>query len=315
MTILATMLRRVALLALTLLLVSLLTFAIVNVLPGDVATAVLGDSATPTQVAALRRALGLDLPLAQRYLAWLGQVLRGDLGVSLDSGQPIAPMLLRRLGNSAILALLALALAVPVSIVLGVVAAVWRGGVADRCISGFVVLTFSLPEYVIGLALVLVFSMWLDLLPGSSLIDPSVNPLSEPKALVLPVAVIALHLQAYFSQLTRASMIEALASGYVRAAVLKGVPRWRVVIKHALRNALLPTISDVGMTFGTVIGGLVIVETLFSYAGIGQLLSLSVDRRDVPTIQVCVLVVAASYGVGNLVADIVSLLVNPRLRG
>lgn len=306
--------RRLVLLIITLFLVSVLTFGIVNVLPGDVASAVLGDGATPQQVAALRHSMGLDLPLAQRYVTWITHVLRGDLGVSLDSGQPIGPMLWARLGNSAILACLSLAVAVPLSVLLGTVAALNQGGVVDRCISGFVVTVFALPEYVPGLALILVMSIWLNLLPGSSLIDPSTNPLTQPSALVLPVTVVSLGMLAYFSQLSRASMIQALRSAYVRTAVLKGLPRVVVVVRHALRNAMLPTISDIGMTFGNAIGGLVVVETLFSYAGIGQLLTMSVERRDVPTIEVTVLVVAVAYGIGNLAADIVSMLVDPRLR-
>jgi peptide/nickel transport system permease protein len=295
--------------------VSVLTFGIVNVLPGDVATAILGDMATPNQVLALRAKLGLNEPLALRYWQWMIGMLRGDLGRSLQYGQPIAPMLFARLGNSAILGLTTLAIAAPASIALGMAAALRPGRLLDRVISAFAVGAYALPEYVIGLLLMLVFSIWWPLLPGSSLMDPNENPLHRPIALVLPVTVLVIGMLAFVSQITRASMIQVMGSAYIRTAILKGVPRWRVVLKHALPNLLPPTVAEIGMYFGYVIGGLVVVETLFSYAGLGQLMTNAVSYRDVPTIQATVLVVAAAYGIGNLLADIVALLLNPRLRG
>jgi peptide/nickel transport system permease protein len=307
-------LRRVALLVLVLFAVSVLTFGIVNVLPGDVATAILGDMATPDQVAAVRAALGLNQPLAARYLSWIGGVLQGNFGRSLQYGQPIGPMLYGRLGNSAILGLITLAIAAPSAIALGMVAALRPGGVLDRVISAFSVGTYALPEYVIGLLAILVFSIWWQILPGSSLMDPNENPLNRPEALVLPVGVLVIGMLAFISQITRASMIQVMSSAYIRTATLKGVPRWRVVLKHALPNLLPPTIAEIGMYFGYVIGGLVVVETLFSYAGLGQMMTNAVSYRDVPTIQAAVLLVAAAYGIGNLLADVAALLLNPRLR-
>ncbi len=306
--------RRVLLLIVVLLAVSVLTFAIVNVLPGDVATAVLGDMATPDQVTAVRAALGLDQPLAQRYLHWLLGVLHGDFGNSLQHGMPIGPMLMGRLGNSAILGLITLAIAAPLAVALGVVAALKPNGVLDRVIGAIAVGAYALPEYVIGLLCILTFSIWLPLLPGSSLMDPNENPLSRPEALILPIGVLITGMLAFISQITRASMIQVMASAYVRTAILKGVPRWRVVTKHALPNLLPPTIAEIGMYFGYVIGGLVVVETLFSYAGLGQLVTNAVSYRDVPVIQAVVLLVAAAYGIGNLIADVAALLLNPRLR-
>ncbi len=307
-------LRRLGLLLVVLFLVSVLTFGIVNVLPGDVANAILGDLGTPEQVATLRRAMGLDLPLLPRYEAWMLGLLRGDFGVSLQFNVPIAPMLLGRLGNSAILGAITLVVAVPVAVLLGVVAGVRPGRLADRVISGFAVVAFSLPEYVVGLLLILVFSIWLPLLPGSSLMDPSANPLDRPAALVLPVAVLTLGMLAYLSQVTRAGMITAMESAYVRTAILKGLPGRVVVLKHALPNVLLPTLTEIGMNFGYVLGGIVIVETLFSYAGLGQMMVNAIDHRDIPVVEAAVLVVAVAYGVGNLLADAASILLNPRLR-
>ena len=307
--------RRLGLLLVVLFIVSVLTFVIVNVLPGDVANAILGDLGTPAQVVALRRQMGLDLPLLTRYWAWIAGLLRGDFGQSLQFGLPIAPMLLGRLRNSAILGAITLLIAVPTAVLLGVLAGVRQGRLTDRIVSGFAVLAFSLPEYVLGLLLILVFSIWLPLLPGSSLMDPGANPLAHPAALVLPVTVLTLGMLAYLSQVIRAGMITALDSGYVRTAVLKGLPGWVVVLKHALPNVLLPTISEIGMNFGYVLGGIVIVETLFSYAGIGQMMVSAVDHRDIPVVEAAVLVVAVAYGIGNLLADVTSILLNPRLRG
>jgi peptide/nickel transport system permease protein len=307
-------LRRLCLLVLVLLLVSVLTFGIVNVLPGDVATAILGDLATPEKVEALRAAMGLNQPLPVRYLHWIGGILRGDFGQSLQYGRPIGPMLAGRLGNSAILGLITLLLGAPLAVALGIVAALRPRGWLDRIISSASVGTHALPEYVIGLVAILVFSIWWPVLPGSSLIDASQNPLQHPAALVMPVGVLLAGMVAVIGQLTRGSAIQVMARPYIRTAILKGVPRWKVVLKHALPNLLAPAITEIGMYFGYVIGGLVVVETLFSYAGIGQMMTNAIAYRDVPTIEAGVLVVAAAYGAGNLLADITAVLLNPRLR-
>jgi peptide/nickel transport system permease protein len=307
-------LRRTALLVVVLFIVSLLTFGIVNVLPGDVATAILGDVGTPEQAEALRQSMGLNQPLAIQYLHWISGVLRGDFGASLQFGKPIAPMLWGRMGNSAVLGSLALLIGAPLSIGLGMIAALKPRGVLDRVITGLAVGAYALPEYVVGLIAILVFSIWWSILPGSSLMDPNENPLSRPEALIMPVGVLVLGMFAILGQLTRASMIQVMQAPYIRTAILKGVPRWRVVLKHALPNLLPPAIAEIGMYFGYVLGGLVVVETLFSYSGLGQMMTNAVSFRDVPTIEAAVLMVAAAYGVGNLVADVVALLLNPRLR-
>lgn len=307
-------LRRLGLMVVVLFIVSVLTFGIVNVLPGDVAHSILGDLGTPEQVAALRMRLGLNEPLLTRYLIWIGGALHGDFGISLQFDQPIGPILIGRLSNSAVLGVITLLVAVPLSVLLGVVAGVREGHFTDRLVSGFSIVTFALPEYVIGILLILVFGIWWPILPGSSLMDPGANPLMRPKALVLPVAVLSLGMLAYLSQVTRAGMITALQSPYIRTAVLKGLPGWVVVMKHALPNVLLPTLAEIGMNFGYVLGGIVIVETLFSYAGLGQMMVTAVNHRDIPVVQAAVLVVAVAYGIGNLCADVASIMLNPRLR-
>ncbi|WP_377841656.1 ABC transporter permease [Bosea sp. UC22_33] len=308
-------LRRLGLLALILLFVSFMTFMIVNVLPGDVTAVVLGDTASPEQAQILRERLGLNAPVILRYLYWLAAMLHGDFGVSLVYNQPISTMLAGRLFNSMVLALLALAVAIPVAIGLGVIAAMYRGAAVDRLISAMTAFTFALPEFVKGLALVLIFGIWLQWLPGSSLLAPGENPLFTPSVLILPVAVVAISMLPYFVQITRAGMIEAFASDYVRTAILKGMPSHVVALRHALRNGILPAVAVIGMTLGNALGGLVIVETVFSYSGIGQLMVSAINSRDIPIIQSTVMIIAATYAIGNLLADLVSIALNPRLRG
>lgn len=306
--------KRLFLMAIILLCVSALTFVIVNVLPGDVADTILGDFATPEQIAALREALGLNRPLIERYLEWIGGAITGDFGISARSGQPVGPLLLARLQNSLILTGCAMIVAIPLSVALGVIAAVRRGSVVDRTISTGVVAIFALPEAVLALVLVLLFAIQWPILPASSLVLPGQSVFARPMTLILPVAVVTLTALAYLSLVTRASMIAALNSGYVRTAVLKGLPRRRVIVRHALRNAMIPTLTEIGLTLGYCLGGLAVVETVFSYPGIGQLLVQSIQSRDLPIVQAAVLIVAAAYAVGNLLADIGSILLNPRLR-
>jgi peptide/nickel transport system permease protein len=279
-----------------------------------VAVAILGETATPAEVAALRARLGLDQPLVQRYIVWVLAFVQGDFGTSLSFNQPVAPVLFGRLSNSVILAALVLIAVVPLSIGLGVIAAIYEGKAVDRIVSAASVVGYALPEFVIGLTLILLFSILYPILPGSSLIEPGANPLSRPSALVLPVVVLVIHQIAHLSQITRASTIKALGSHFVRTAVLKGLPRRRVIWRHAVPNALAPVIAEIGMNFGYVLGGLVVVETLFSYSGIGQLMVMSVETRDIPTLQATVLLIAAAYGFGNLFADVAALYLNPRLR-
>lgn len=307
-------LRRVVLMIVILVAVSFLTFLIVHVLPGDVANAILGDLATPDQVELVRERMGLNEPVLIRYWHWVTAFASGDFGVSLAYNTPIAPLVLERLSNSVLLALISLVVAVPVSVAIGVLAAIYQGSVIDRIITGVVVLFFALPEYVVALMLILIFSIWLGWLPGSSLIAPGTSVLGNLPAIVLPVTVVTVGMLAYLSQVTRASMVGALRANYVRTADLKGLPGHVVVIKHALRNAMLPALVEIGLNFGYTLGGLVIVETVFSYAGIGQLLMMAVQSRDIPTIQAVVIVIAAAYGIGNLIADVISIALNPKLR-
>ena len=307
-------LKRLALILLVLVFVSVLIFLVVNVLPGDVAQAVLGSESTPEQVAAMRERLGLNRPLHVRYLEWVGGLLQGDLGRSLRLDLPIGPLLAQRLKNSAVLAGFALLTGVPLSVVLGIISGVRNGKLSDRLISIVTVTAVSVPEYVWGIAFILAFALYWPILPASSLIDPGSNPLVSVKVLILPAATLTLRTMAHIAQLTRTSMIEVLETNYIRTARLKGLTEWEVVVRHALRNALLPTITVIGMNLGWLLGGLVIVETVFSYPGVGQLMVDAVSYRDVPMIQATVLLIAFAYAFGNLLADVAYAYLNPRIR-
>ena len=305
--------RRLGALAVVLAVVSVLVFAIVQLLPGDVATEILGTSATPEDLAALRLKLGLTRPAPVRYAEWIGGVVRGDWGVSLLYQMPVRPLVLKGLGRSAVLAGLALLIAVPLSIGLGVVAALRRDRLLDHAISTLTLIALSLPEFVWGTLLILLFAYRFRVFPPSSMVDPQASLASQAARFVLPVLTLILALLAQMTRMTRASMIDALRQPFTEAARLRGL-RPRRVVAHALRNALLPTVGIVALNVGFLLGGIVIVETIFSYPGLGRLLVDSVNHRDVPMLQMATLLVASAYGLANLGADIVYAYLDPRIR-
>ena len=292
----------------------MLIFVIVQVLPGDVATEILGNQATPADLAALRQRLGLTQPLPQRYLNWVSGVVRGDWGTSLLYQAPVRPLVLHRLVRSSVLGLCALGLAVPLALVLGVLSALKRDRVFDHLVSVFALVAMSLPEFVWGTMLILVLAFRYRIFPPSSLINPQASLLSQVPRLVLPTITLIFSLLAQMTRMTRASMLEALERPFTTAARLKGLSSKRVVVVHALRNALLPTVGIVAVNVGYVLGGIVVVETVFAYPGLGRLLVDSVNHRDLPVLQMSALIVAAAYGVANLAADIVYAYLDPRIR-
>jgi peptide/nickel transport system permease protein len=305
--------RRLGALAVVLAVVSVLTFAIVQILPGDVATEILGTSATPEDLAALRIKLGLTRPAPVRYAEWIGGVVRGDWGLSLLYQMPVRPLVLEGLGRSAVLAGLALLIAVPLSIGLGVIASLHRDRVIDHAISTLTLIALSLPEFVWGTLLILLLAYRFRVFPPSSLVDPRTSVATLASSLVLPVLTLILALLAQMTRMTRASMIDALRQPFTEAARLRGLRPRRVVL-HALRNALLPTVGIVALNVGFLLGGIVIVETVFAYPGLGRLLVDSVNHRDVPMLQMATLVVASAYGLANLGADVVYAYLDPRIR-
>ncbi len=307
------LLRRLWLSAITLLLVSIVLFAVAEVLPGDVGRTILGPFATNEQVAQLNRELGLDRPLPVRYVEWLGGFISGDWGQSPLLNTPVRPLVVERMINSLMLATFALALVVPVSIGLGVLAALHRDGPIDRVISVTGLSLIALPEFVAGVVVLVVFAVQLGWFPVSSEV-PSPNPVDVIRQFLLPSIPLVLVLFGYIARMARAGTVEALDSNYVRTAVLKGLPRRTLIWRHVLRNALLPTISVVSVQVGYLFGGLVVIESLFNYPGIGKLLLDSAVGHDLPVLEATVLVIAVLYRLSNLVADSLYAVLNPRIR-
>jgi peptide/nickel transport system permease protein len=306
--------RRLAFLALTLLIVSVVIFGVTELLPGDVAVMILGSEATEETLAALRAQLGLDRPAATRYVEWLAGAARGDFGESLRMRTEVGPLVLERLKNSLALAGLAFVIGVPLALGLGIVAGLRKDQPVDRAITVTTLLGISVPEFVIGSVLIIVFATIWPVLPAMSLIDPRANPLESIPYLILPATTLVFVMLAHTARMTRASVIRVMRTDYVRTAILKGMPRGRVILRHVLPNALLPSITIIAINIGWMIGGLIVVETVFGYPGLGQLMIFAVTNRDVPLVQAVALLVALVYAVANLGADLLYAAFNPRIR-
>lgn len=305
---------RLGLIIVTLAVVSVAIFGVTEVLPGDVATQILGQGATEQNVRVIRERLNLDLPAPVRYLDWVGGIVRGDLGDSLVQQRPIRDMLATRIFNSLILASFTFLIAIPLAVVAGIWAGVHRNSLGDRLVSVTSLVAISLPEFVTGVLLIVIFSSTLGWLPSSSLVEPGTSPLTRPIILIMPAITLTGVLFAYIMRMTRANVIEELEANYVRSAILKGLPMSRVIVRHVVPNAMLPSISVIMMNVGWLLGGLIIVENVFSYPGIGRLLLTSIQQRDVPLLQAITLLIAAVYAGSNLVADLAYAWLNPRIR-
>lgn len=308
------LLRRLAFLGLTFLLTSLIVFGVTQLLPGDVARVILGREASEAALQALRAQLGLDQPLPMQYLRWLGRFVTGDWGTSYSTGLPIRPLVLERLGNSLMLALLTMLLAVPLSVGLGVVAALKQDKAIDGAISVGSLAVVGLPEFITGLVLIQVLALRLRIFPANSSIRPGASFGEALPYLVLPALTATLVLLAYITRLTRAGVIEELKQGYVRTATLKGLSRREVVLRHVLRNALLPTITVVAISFGWLISGLIVIENVFNYPGLGRLMTFAIDRRDLPLMQAITMLTVLGFALANLGADLLYAWLNPRIR-
>jgi peptide/nickel transport system permease protein len=306
-------LKRLGLTVITLVIVSFVVFAASQLLPGDVGRTILGPYASQQQVDALDKSLGNDKPLPVRYWNWASDFVKGDWGVSPVQNVEVRPLVLNRLKNSLILGAFAMVLIVPFSIFMGVVAALNYGKTFDRAISIIGLSFIALPEFVVGVILIVVFAVQLGWFPTSSQV-PGTNPIDWFRQLLLPAIPLGFVLFGYISRMARAGTVEALQSNYVRTAVLKGLPRRYVVWRHVVRNSLLPTITVVSVQVGYLVGGLVVVETLFAYPGIGQLILESATGHDLPTLEAGVLMIAIIYCVANLLADLAYGFLNPRVR-
>jgi peptide/nickel transport system permease protein len=307
--------RRLAIGVVILFLVSVVVFLATEVLPGNAATAILGHNATPGRVRALELSLHLNRGLFDQYWVWISGLFTGNPGRSLVNGQPVWAYAEPRIVNSAVLVFVTGAIGTLVGVILGAVAALRKDGWFDHVTSVVVLAVTSLPEFVVGIALVILLStvVW-HVLPAVSLLAPGTYAWNQPELLVLPVATLVIVIVPYILRMMRAAMIEALESDYVEMARLKGVPEWRVVLVHALPNAIAPTIQVVGLNFLYLAGGVVLVEYVFNFPGIGQGLVDAVNDRDIPVLQFIVLVLAAFYVVMNIVTDVIALLATPRRR-
>jgi len=307
--------RRILLGVLTLLLVSVLVFAATQTLPGDTARAILGKSATPATLKAMRQELGLDRPAVVQYGSWLGGVVRGNLGESLAAKAPVTSVIGTRVRNSAVLVILAAIISIPLSILIGSLSGLLRDRPFDSTTSLGTLGLAALPEFVIGILLIGLFATQVfHLVPAVSVVQPNVPFTSQLDILILPALTLVLATSPYIVRILRASMIEVLESEYVQMARLKGMPENVVLRRHALPNAIIPAIQVIALNLAWLAGGVVVVEYVFNYPGIGLGLIDAINNRDVPEIQAIVLLIAGLYVGFNLLADILTILVSPRLR-
>ncbi|NOR24970.1 MAG: ABC transporter permease subunit [Desulforhopalus sp.] len=306
--------KRIVFGVLTLLAISLLIFVGVEALPGDLAEAVLGQNATPETVQAFRTELKLDLPPHVRYFAWIGDFVHGELGNSLTNGRPIADVIGWRFANSLFLAATAALFAIPLAIFLGLLAAIYRDSWFDKLISITTLGAVSLPEFFVAYILIAVFSVQIFLFPSISAINEQMSFLQKIHAIFLPCLTLSMVVVGHMMRMTRAAIINVLSSPFIEMAELKGISRRRIIIKHALPNALSPIINVVVLNLAYLVVGVVVVEVVFVYPGLGQLLVDAVSKRDLPVVQASGLIFAATYVFLNLTADILSMLSNPKLR-
>jgi peptide/nickel transport system permease protein len=299
---------------LILLFVSVLVFIGTEILPGDVAQAILGQSATPELVAIIRERLGLDDPAYIRYLRWLGGLLTGDLGTSLANGVDIADLIGERIFNTFLLALLTAAVAVPLSIGLGLLSALKPNGIVDRSISAISLTMISLPDFLVAIILVMLFAITWRWFPAIVNIRAGSSFSTLLWALVLPITTLVFSVLAHMVRMTRTAVLNVLTTPPIEMAILKGVPRWRILLIHALPNALAPIVNVVALNLAYLVAGIVVIETLFNMTGLGRLMAESVRTRDIPVVQACAMVFCTVYVLLNLFADVVSIVSNPRLR-
>ena len=307
--------RRLLLGVVTLWVASLVIFAATQALPGDAARSILGRNATPESLADLREQLGLNRPVVEQYTDWIGGVLKGDLGTSLAAALPVTEVIGERMQYSAFLMIVAAIVSIPLAVLIGAVSARRRDGPFDHTMSIVTLALAALPEFVVGIALVVVFATTVfHVFPAVTLIDPGVAPWHYPKELVLPILTLVIAVTPYVARIMRASMVEILESDYVEMARLKGLSERLVLWRHAVPNGIAPTFQVIAINLAYLAGGIVVVEYVFNYPGIGAGFVDAVHSRDMPVVQALSLLIAAIYVVLNLLADVATILVSPRLR-
>lgn len=307
-------LQRIALGAVTVFLVSVMIFTAVEVLPGDACTAILQRDAVGQRLDNCRQELGLNKPAAERYILWAGHALKGDLGTSIHNGKPIATLVFERFKNTMLLAGLTLLLGVPLAIGLGIVTALRRDKPLDVTLSSIAIFAMTIPEFVSATVLIFIFSIWLGWVPGIVTASASAPLSAFFPGIILPVLVLTMVMTAHILRTVRSSVIDVMESDYVQMARLKGVPFHTIVIRHALPNALLPAINVIALTIAWLLGGVVVVEKVFNFPGLGHYMVDAISDRDLPVVQAIALIVATVYVGVNLAADLLGLLLNPRLR-
>ncbi|MBY6066948.1 ABC transporter permease [Leisingera aquaemixtae] len=306
--------QRIALSLLLLLLISIVIFAGTIVLPGDVAQSILGQSATPEALANLRAELGVNDPPVQRYFAWLFGAMQGDLGTALTSGQDIAQALSSRFWNTLFLAFWAAVVAVPLAIFLGLLAVRFKDRWPDKMISAVTLASISIPEFLIGYVLMYFIAVKLRWFPSVAMVNDNMGLFEKLNAIALPIAVLTLVVLAHMMRMTRAAILNVMQSAYIETAELKGLNAFQVIYRHAFPNAIAPIVNVVMLNLAYLVVGVVVIEVVFVYPGMGQYLVDHVSKRDVPVVQACGLIFAAVYIGLNMIADIVAILSNPRLR-
>nr|WP_131119255.1 ABC transporter permease [Lichenihabitans psoromatis] len=298
----------------TLFAASVLIFAGTEILPGDLASAILQTNATPESLAAMRKELGLDRPPTTRYVEWLSGAAHGNFGVSLANKRDVAEEIAPRLQNTIFLALYAALIAVPLAVALGLLAAVNQGGFYDRLVNVVTLMTVSVPEYFVAYILIKYLAVQLGWFPSLANVTPDTPLLERMNLTFLPMLTLVLVITGHMMRMTRASVLSVMASPYIEMALLKGLPKWRIVVQHAFPNALAPIINVIALDLAYLIVGVVIVEAVFVYPGLGQLMVDAVSKHDVPVVQACGLIFAVIYILLNMTADILAIMSNPRLR-
>lgn len=305
---------RIGLSAITLLLVSAIVFSILEILPGDVATRILGRDATPESLEVLRDQLGLDRPALVRYFAWLADLMQGDLGRSLVSNRPVSEVLGMRIYNTMLLSGYAFLIYLPLTTIPALFQAIWRDRPADHVLSVVTLVLLSMPDFLLATILLFTFVVLVPVLPAMSLVDESSDVWDYFRAMTLPAITLAVVMAVYAVRMLRDNLIEVLDSDYIRMAELKGLSPRRVLLRHALPNALVPTLNVTALNLAYLVGGVVVVERVFSYPGFGNLLVDALQLRDLPVIEATVMIAALVYVTANLIADLAAVLLNPRLR-
>ena len=307
-------LKRILLGLITLFIVSLITFVGVEVLPGDACTTYLEREDYGAALEACYKRLGLDIPAYERYVSWAIGVIQGDFGYSLSGEMKINDVLGPRVKNSLVLASASILIGIPIALLLGIITALWRDKMPDIIISTFTIFSMTIPEFISATLLILIVAIWLEWLPGIVIVPTGASVSELLPNIILPVIAISMIMTAHMARMVRSSVIQVMASDYVQMAILKGVPYWKMVFKHVLPNALLPAINVVALTIAWLLGGVVVTEVVFNYPGLGRLVIESISNRDLPVVQALAIILASIYVIINLIADLLTLMLNPRLK-